>query len=154
MKNSMTIIRNSLLRVLLVSVMLDSPYVLPLSRMSSRRSDLFEIDVAEERRRLAVVVLEADVALGGEVADLASRMGLPIEDRLAVEVDLEVHPLELDADVVPFPGCARRQDLGRLDVIGRPSVVDARRGVVDLDLDRVGDVVVAHGDLGDAEEDP
>src|SRR4030042_59765 len=117
-------------------------------------SELLEVDVPEERGRLAVVVLETDVSLGGNVLDLAARPGLPVQDQFAVELNFEMAALELDPEVVPFARGEGGQEIGRFDVVGGPGVGGGRRFVVDLDLDRMIDVVVARGGGGDAGEDP
>src|SRR5512135_885271 len=119
-----------------------------------RGSQLLDKDVPEIDRRGAVMVLEADVAFRGEIPDLAPRLGLPVENGLAVQLDLEPFPLERDLVVVPFARGLGRIDLGRLGVVGGSGRVDARARVVDLDLERVIDVVVAHRDRGHADEDP
>ncbi|OQB50748.1 MAG: hypothetical protein BWX98_02616 [Candidatus Aminicenantes bacterium ADurb.Bin147] len=98
------------------------------------------------------MVLEADVPLRGDVPDLAPGRGLPIQNLFFVDPDVQARAPEFHFHVVPPARRERRAGQRRLDVVGRPGVMEAGRMVVDLDFDRMINVVVADRDVGDAEE--
>ncbi len=99
------------------------------------------------------MILQADVALGCKVSHFSPGFGKPVDDLFSVELNDQLSALEGYFQVVPLTAQSPGLQQWRLGIINRSRPVDSFARIVNLNFERMVDVIVAYRNEGDPEKD-